>query len=55
MELLEIDPPAVLTAARRQRAQLSKPSISPEQYLDILHRQYLMRTAEALAPYISML
>ncbi|AXA92927.1 PIN domain-containing protein [Massilia sp. YMA4] len=53
--LFDLDREAVLAAARHQRVQLSNPAIGIERYLDILRRQGLPRTVDALAVYRCLL
>jgi len=49
--LFERDATAVISAAQRQRALLVRPPSDADRYLDILHRQGLIKTAQALAVY----
>lgn len=49
--LFDLDPAAVIEAARRQRQQLKNPCIDPEQYLTNLFKQGLVQTSKALAAY----
>jgi len=51
LKLFERDATAVISAARHQRAQLVRPSSDTERYLDILRRQGLIKTAQALTVY----
>jgi len=51
LKLLERDAVAVISAAQRQRAQLVHPSIDTEHYLEMLRKQGLIKTADALADY----
>ncbi len=53
--LFDLDPAAVVTAAQRQRAQLSEPPVSVEKFLDILLRQALVQTSKALGTYRAIL
>ncbi|PAT32769.1 PIN domain-containing protein [Vandammella animalimorsus] len=54
-KLLDIDAAAVIEAAQRQRAQLKHPPMDAERYLDILFRQGLVQTAQALRAYRAIL
>jgi len=51
LQLFERDAVAVISAARHQRAQLVHPSIDTEHYLEMLRKQGLIKTADALADY----
>jgi|SRR5450830_156951 len=53
--LFDLDQAAVVGAAQRQRAQLVKPKLDVERYLDVLLKQGLVQTARALAPYRTIL
>ncbi|MCP1573019.1 MULTISPECIES: PIN domain-containing protein [Herbaspirillum] len=53
--LLDLDPAAVAAAAQRQRAQLKKPAVDVDHYLEILLRQGLVQTAKALSTYRAIL
>lgn len=53
--LFDLDAAAVIAAAQRQRAQLKKPSIDVDRYLEILFRQGLVQTTKALASYRAIL
>ena len=53
--LLDLDPAAVVTAAKRQRAQLTNPPIDTNRYLEILLKQGLAQTTRALANYRAIL
>ncbi|NQE47339.1 PIN domain-containing protein [Herbaspirillum rubrisubalbicans] len=53
--LLDLDPTAVAAAAQRQRAQLKKPAVDVDHYLEILLRQGLVQTAKALSTYRAIL
>lgn len=53
--LFDLDAAAVVAAAQRQRAQLKKPPIDVDRYLEILLRQGLVQTTKALATYRSIL
>ncbi|WP_288408075.1 PIN domain-containing protein [uncultured Herbaspirillum sp.] len=53
--LLDLDPAAVAAAAQRQRAQLKKPVVDVDHYLEILLRQGLVQTAKALSTYRAIL
>ncbi len=54
-KLFDLDQAAVVGVAQRQRAQLPKPKLDVERYLDVLLKQGLVQTARALAPYRSIL
>jgi len=51
LQFLERDVTAVISAARHQRAQLVHPSIGTDHYLEMLRKQGLTKTAQALAAY----
>jgi len=51
LQLLERDATAVISAARHQRAQLVHPSIDTDLYLEMLRKQGLIKTVDALADY----
>jgi len=51
LQLFERDATAVISAARHQRAQLLRPPSDADHYLDILRKQGLTKTAQALADY----
>jgi len=51
LNLFEQDTVAVISAAQRQRAQLVHPSIDTEHYLEMLRKQGLIKTVDALATY----
>ncbi|MGV2895438.1 PIN domain-containing protein [Achromobacter sp. AGC78] len=53
--LFDLDAPAVVAAAQRQRAQLKNPPIDVDRYLEILFRQGLVQTTKALATYRSII
>lgn len=53
--LFDLDAAAVVSAAQRQRAQLTNPPIDTDTYLDILFRQGLVQTTKALATYRTIL
>lgn len=53
--LFDLDQAAVVGAAQRQRAQLVKPKLDVERYLEVLLKQGLVQTTRALAPYRSIL
>jgi hypothetical protein len=46
---------AVIIAAQRCRSRLKKPKLTPAEYLEILQRQRLPKTAAVLAPYLSVI
>jgi PIN domain len=47
--LFDIDAAAVVEAAQRQRAQLKNPALDVERYLEVLLRQGLVETVQALS------
>jgi len=51
LQLLERDATAVIWAAQQQRAQLASPPSDTDQYLEILRKQGLIKTAQALMTY----
>jgi len=51
LNLFERDAAAIISAAQRQRAQLVQPPMDTDHYLDILHKQGLVKTAQTLADY----
>ncbi|MBK5551503.1 PIN domain-containing protein [Pseudomonas sp. TH03] len=53
--LFDLDPAAVVTAAQRQRKQLKMPPMEVGAYLDLLLRQGLVRSVEALTKYRAIL
>ncbi|KOY01528.1 PIN domain-containing protein [Pseudomonas nunensis] len=53
--LFDLDPAAVVGAAQRQRKQLKMPSMDVSTYLDLLSRQGLVRSVEALTNYRTIL
>lgn len=53
--LFDLDPAAVVTAAQRQRGQLKHPTVSVDAYLDVLLRQGLVQTTQALSRYRAIL
>lgn len=53
--LFDLDPAAVVTAAQRQRGQLRRPPMSVDAYLDVLLRQGLAQTTQALGSYRAIL
>lgn len=53
--LFDLDPAAVVTAAQRQRAQLKHPSMAVDDYLDVLLKQGLAQTTQALSSYRAIL
>ena len=53
--LFDLDPAAVVTAAQRQRGQLRRPPMSVDAYLDVLLRQGLAQTTQALSSYRAIL
>lgn len=53
--LFDLDPAAVVAAAQRQRKQLKMPPMDVSTYLELLLRQGLVRSVEALTNYRSIL
>ncbi|KJV28082.1 PIN domain-containing protein [Luteibacter yeojuensis] len=53
--LFDLDAPSVVTAARKQRANLTNPSMDVEQYLDVLLRQGLVQTTKTLGAFRAIL
>jgi hypothetical protein len=53
--LFDLDPAAVVAAARKQRLQLRNPPIDVDLYLDILRSQGLIQAAKALTSFRSVL
>jgi predicted nucleic acid-binding protein len=53
--LFDLDPAAVVTAAQRQRAQLLRPPMTVDEFLQTLLRQGLVQTCKALEGYRSVL
>lgn len=53
--LFDLDPAAVVTAAQRQRAQLTDPPVPVDTFLDTLLRQGLVQTSKALGHYRAIL
>ena len=53
--LLDLDPAAVVAAARRPRAQLKNPPIDVDRYIEVLLRQGLVQTAKSLTIYQAIL
>ncbi|HMO49035.1 MAG TPA: PIN domain-containing protein [Rubrivivax sp.] len=49
--LFELDPAAVVAAARQQRRQLQNPPMDVDRYLDTLLRQGLTRTVKGLSAF----
>jgi predicted nucleic acid-binding protein len=54
-DLFDLDPAAVVCAAQRQRKQLKMPPMDVGTYLDLLLRQGLVRSVEALTDYRAIL
>lgn len=54
-DLFNLDPAAVVCAAQRQRKQLKMPPMDVGTYLDLLLRQGLVRSVEALTDYRAIL
>jgi predicted nucleic acid-binding protein len=53
--LFDLDPAAVISAAQRQRGQLKNPPMAVDVYLDVLLRQGLAQTTQALSSYRAIL
>jgi len=53
--LFDLDPAAVIAAAQRQRGQLKRPPMTVDAYLDLLLRQSLAQTTQALSGYRAIL
>lgn len=53
--LFDLDPAAVVAAARRQRQQLKNPAMDIDRYLGVLLRQGLTQTVKALATFRAVL
>ena len=53
--LFDLDPAAVIAAAQRQRGQLKNPPMTVDAYLDVLLRQGLAQTTQALSGYRAIL
>ncbi|MCU1703959.1 PIN domain-containing protein [Xanthomonas hortorum] len=53
--LFDLDQAAVVSAAQRQRAQLTNPGMEVERYLEVLLRQGLVQTVKALTIYRTVL
>lgn len=53
--LFDLDPAAVIAAAQRQRRQLKNPPMTVDAYLDVLLRQGLAQTTQALGGYRAIL
>jgi hypothetical protein len=53
--LFGLDPAAVIAAAQRQRSQLKNPPMTVDAYLDVLLRQGLAQTTQALSRYRAIL
>ncbi|MCK9488334.1 MAG: PIN domain-containing protein [Xanthomonadales bacterium] len=53
--LFDLDPAAVVEAARRQRATLKSPAVDVDRYLESLLRQGLVQTVRSLTTYRNML
>lgn len=53
--LFHLDPSAVVAAAQRQRQQLKNPVMDIESFLNLLQRQGLPRSVQALASYRAIL
>lgn len=54
-QLFDQDAAAVVSAARKQRAQLKSPPMEVDRYLDALLRQGLVQTVKALSTYRAIL
>jgi len=53
--LFDLDPAAVVGAARKQRSELRAPTINVDEFLNMLQRQGLARTARHLSGYRTVL
>jgi len=53
--LFDLDPAAVVTAAQRQRAQLTDPPVPVDVFLETLLKQGLVQTSKALGTYRAIL
>lgn len=53
--LFDLDPAAVISAAQRQRGQLKNPPMAVDVFLDVLLRQGLAQTTQALSSYRAIL
>ena len=53
--LFDLDPAAVVDAARRQRATLRHPPMEVDRFLDVLRKQGLVQTTKLLAGYGALL
>jgi PIN domain len=53
--LFDLDPAAVIAASQRQRSQLKNPPMTVDAYLDVLLRQGLAQTTQALSGYRAIL
>lgn len=53
--LLGLDPAAVVAAAQKQRRQLKMPAMDVEPFLDLLQRQGLIKSVQALSSYHAIL
>jgi hypothetical protein len=51
--LFDLNPPAVIGAARRQRQQLNDPPVDAASLLCVLQKQGLARTAQRLSDHLS--
>lgn len=54
-DLFDLDPAAVVTAARQQRSSLRTPPIDAERYLEILQRQGLPKAVKHLSGFRTVL
>jgi len=54
-DLTDLDITVVIDAARRQRASLSSPPFTPDEYLDCLLRQQLPETVSRLRPLAALI
>lgn len=53
--LFDLDPAAVVEAARRQRARLVNPKLDVDRFLDVLLKQGLVQTVKGLTAYRAVL
>lgn len=49
--LFDLEPAVVVAAARRQREALKQPPLTADRYLEILRRQGMVQTCQALEAY----
>ena len=51
INLFDLDPASVVTAAQRQRSQLKNPAIDVDLFLEILRKQGLPQTVKSLSNF----